>query len=133
MAQLARSAKNDAAFSALAQSLGNMDRVDSFIRDHFRYRDEIEEIVRSPEFQINDLSRLGWIEGDCDDVSTLYAAFASALGIRSRFVAIRYRPSNPNFEHVFTEVYDGSQWRVCDATVAPGTVLQSLEEMMEEV
>jgi transglutaminase-like putative cysteine protease len=134
MARLAREAKSNPWFNELAQSLGDMDSVDKFIRAHFRYRDEIEEIVRDPDWMINDLfNRLGWLEGDCDDVSTLYAAFASALGIRSRFVAIRYRPSNPNFEHVFTEVYDGSQWRVCDATVAPGTVLQSLEEMMEEV
>lgn len=93
----------------------------------------MEEIIREPEFMLNDLSRLGYMEGDCDDVSTLYAAFIVGLGYPARFVAIRYTPENPNFEHVFTQAYAGGIWKTFDGTIAPGTTLQALEEMTEDV
>ena len=133
MAQLARKASTDPGFVRTAQALGSLSAVDSFVRARYRYRDEMEEIIRSPEFMLNDLTRIGYMEGDCDDVSTLYAGFIKALGYPSRFVAIRYTPDNPNFEHVFAQAYAGGEWKTFDGTVAPGTVLQSLEEMTEEV
>lgn len=133
MAQLARKAAANEAFSQQAAQLGSLSAVDTFIRSNYRYRDEMEEIIRTPEFMLNDLQRIGYIEGDCDDVSTLYAAFARALQYPARFVAIRYTPSNPNFEHVFTQAYAGGEWKTFDGTVQPGTVLEALEEMTEEV
>jgi len=116
-----------------------MSAADSWVRAHFNYRDEYEEIVRSPDFMLADMGRVDAIgrvvqlEGDCDDVSTFYAAVALVLGKRARFVAIRYRAENPNFEHVFAQVYDGVQWLVYDATVKPGTRIESIEEMTEDV
>jgi transglutaminase-like putative cysteine protease len=131
MARLAKLAGNDPAFCSAARSLGSVVGVDRFIRSHYRYRDEVEEIVRTPQFMLNDLDRIGWIEGDCDDVSTLYAAFVSCLGLPARFVAIRYNANNPNFEHVFTQAYDGGKWITLDATVPGGTPMDAIEEMVE--
>ena len=133
MAQLARVAAGDEAFGALARRLGSLPRIDAFVRSHYRYRDEAEEIVRTPQFMVHDLDRIGYMEGDCDDVATLYAAFGRALGYPARLVAIRYNPQNPNFEHVFTEILDAGEWITFDATVEPGTQIRSVEEMIEEV
>jgi transglutaminase-like putative cysteine protease len=139
MARLARKAASNPAFLAVARNLGTMSAVDSFIRQNYAYRDESEEIVRSPEFMLADMGRIDdhgravGLEGDCDDISTLYAAFADSLGYRARFVAIRYNASNPNFEHVYAQYYDGGQWITLDGTVVPGRQLHSIEEMVEEL
>jgi transglutaminase-like putative cysteine protease len=76
----------------------------------------------------------GYLEGDCDDISTFYAAILKTLGYPTRFVAIRYRADSSGFEHVYTEGQDrASVWRVFDATVKPGTPLQAIERMVQEV
>lgn len=133
MALLARKAASDPQFLEIASALGNLENVDRFIRQNYRYRDEREEIIRTPQFMLNDLDRIGYLEGDCDDVSTLFAAFIKSLGYPARFVAIRYNPHNPNFEHVFSQAYAGGIWRTFDGTVLPGVTLEALEEMTEEV
>lgn len=133
MAQLSRKAASDPDFLRTAQALGSLQMMDAYVRTHYKYRDEREEIVRTPEFMLNDLVRIGYMEGDCDDVSTLYAAFIKALGYPARFVAIRYNPDNPNFEHVFSQAYAGGSWRTFDGTVQPGTILEAIEEMTEDV
>jgi transglutaminase-like putative cysteine protease len=138
MAQLARTAANDSTFVAFVESLGSIQALQTFVRDHFVYRDESEEIVRAPDFMLADMGRMEngrtvALEGDCDDISTFIAAAARVLGIPARFVAIRYTPNNPNFEHVFTEVYSGGQWNTFDATVEPGTEIRSIEEMTEDL
>ena len=139
MAQLARAAANDSTFAKFSRSLGSLTAVEGFVRDNYVYRDETEEIVRDPRFMLADMGRIDdsgrvvQLEGDCDDVSTLFAAFALALGKSARFVAIRYTPTASGFEHVFAEAYDGGQWRILDATVPPGTNLNWIESMIEEV
>jgi transglutaminase-like putative cysteine protease len=126
-------------FVAFARGLGTIDVAEGWVREHFWYRDENEEILRSPDFMLADMGRVDstgrviQLEGDCDDVSTFFAAIGKVLGLPARLVAIRYRADTPNFEHVFTEVYDGGQWRVLDATVRPGTSIQSIEEITENV
>jgi transglutaminase-like putative cysteine protease len=138
MAQLARSAASDPDFVSKARQLGSLDAVERFVRDRFVYRDEGEEIVRDPRFMLGDAGRFDGtrtvgVEGDCDDVSTLFAAFSKALGYRARFMAIRYSPTNPNFEHVFAQAYDGGIWRVLDATVQQGTTVEWIENIVLEV
>lgn len=136
MALVARNAAKDSNFVTLARSLGTIDAVESFVRDRYVYRDESEEIVRTPQFMLADMGRIDngrvvRLEGDCDDVATLFAAFTYALGFKTRLIAIRYTPENPNFEHVFTEVYDGGNWRILDATVPPGTHMTWIDDMTE--
>lgn len=106
--------------------------LDQWIRAHFRYRGEIEEVLRTPEFMLDTLEREGYFDGDCDDVSTLYAALALSSGFRCRFVAIRYDAS-PEFKHVFLEVWAGDRWVAVDPTVAEGTPYVETERMVMDL
>ena len=132
MARKAAANPNVLAFMA-DNGLVDLGAVDEFLRAHYFYRDEIEEVLRTPEFMLNDLTRIGYLEGDCDDISTLAAALFKALGYPVRFAAIRFDATNPNFEHVFTQVYDMAEWHTFDGTVQPGTQEHVLESMIQEV
>lgn len=105
---------------------------DRWIRGHFRYRPEGVEVVRTPEFMLEEYQRTGYFEGDCDCVSVFYATVIKILGYRVRFVAIRY--SDPSeFQHVFVEYYNGSQWVRVDPTAPFGTIHVELDRMVENV
>ena len=138
MARRANAAASDRDFKQFAQSLGSISGLEAWVRSHFIYRDENEEILRTPEFMLSDMGRLEdgrvvGLEGDCYDISAFIAAAAEALGYKARFVAIRYSADNPNFEHVFTEVFQGGMWQAFDPTIAPGATLEWIEEMIQEV
>ena len=138
MAAMARSAVSDPAFverfnqtvgRSLPYTIGDsaFDRLDYFIRGHFRYRGENEEVIRTPQYMIQQLQESGKFEGDCDDVSTMLATIAKVMQWPVRLVAIRYK--GDAFEHVFVEVYDGQRWNVFDPTVQRGTDYKELERM----
>ena len=107
--------------------------VDRWIRGHFRYRpDGQNEIVRTPDFMLNELQTTGYFQGDCDCVSVFYAAVLKSLGFRCRFAAIRF--SDPSeMEHVFVEFFSGSDWVRVDPTVPVGTVHTELERMTQNI
>ena len=112
----------------------NLDDLDHFLRSRFRYRPEVEEILREPEWMLNDLSVLGYFEGDCDDIETLSAAVLAVLCVEVRFVAIRYSPDVNYLEHVFLEaraVNDRGMavWQPVDVTVPVGTRYAQLERL----
>lgn len=138
MVRLARSAASDPAFQSFAEQFYSIDQIDAWIRAHYLYRDEESEVVRSPQFMLADMGRKDQgrtvqLEGDCDDVATFTAALAKTLGYPSRIVAIRTDPNDPNYDHVFVEVSDGGAWKTLDATVPPGTEIQSVEDMTQYV
>jgi hypothetical protein len=112
-------------------SFPSLEEIDGAIRPVYVYRDEYEEIVRTPEFMVNDRETLGYFEGDCDDVSTLAAAVCLLYDYPVRFVAIRYDPSVDYIQHVFVQAFDLTGWQVLDLTVPPGTIVKSVEEMIE--
>lgn len=105
--------------------------LDSWLRKHFMYRGENREVVRTPQYMLNQLERDGFLEGDCDDISTLYASFLKALHIPVRFVAIR-ADSSPDFQHVFVEAWSPG-WTALDPTVIQGTVYRETERMVLDV
>jgi transglutaminase-like putative cysteine protease len=113
--------------------LEDVDWYDAWIRARFDYRPETEEVIRTPQRMWDDFAKTGRFEGDCDDISTFFASILIAMGYSTRFVAIRYDPSHQDFEHVYTEFFDGQSWRVVDPTVEPGTDYQVIERMVYEV
>ena len=130
MQSLARRGASSIVVQAVAYSLldQSLDDIDRWIRFKFVYRPEIEEIVRTPQFMLKQLDEQGIFEGDCDDISTLYASLLKALHYAVRFVAIRY-DNTPDFKHVFIEAWTGAGWRALDPTVAPGTPYHEIERM----
>lgn len=110
----------------------NLDGLDILVRGHFRYRPEREEVIRTPALMWHDWQTQGYFEGDCDDVSVLFATILKVLGYMVRFVAIRYGDSQ-DFEHVFVEAYDDGQWRVFDPTVETGTDYHATERMVDTI
>jgi transglutaminase-like putative cysteine protease len=104
------------------------------MRSNYRYRDENDEIVRSPDFMVNDYDTLGYCEGDCDDCSTLIACLAKVLGYPTRLMAIKVQGPN-EFDHVFCEVNQGTpgKWTPVDPTVPSGTVYTIYGQTVEGV
>jgi copper chaperone CopZ len=98
--------------------------IDRWLRSHFVYRPEQNEVIREPEAMMEDLQATGHFEGDCDCVSTLAAAVLIVYGLPAVFVAIKKVPG-PEFVHVFVE--SGST-RI-DPTVPEGTEHQIAEVM----
>lgn len=137
MSELSRAAANSGQFRAfIADTMGRDHRSfttwDRWIRGHFRYRPEGVEVVRTPEFMLDEFQRTGYFEGDCDCVSVFYGTIIKALGFRVRFVAIRY--SDPSeFQHVFLEYFNLGRWIRVDPTAPYGTVHVELDRMVENV
>lgn len=134
MRKLAREGAALPEISSIANSLRDGYGVDSLLRSFFTYRPEHREVVRTVPRMIFDLDSLGYVEGDCDDISTLSAAFLSSMGIRNRFVAIRYGGSS-EFLHVFSEwFYSPSQeWVRMDVTIPFGIVHEEDERIVFDV
>lgn len=84
-----------------------------WVRDHVRYRfDPVGlEWVQSPERTIKEEA------GDCDDMATLLAALAGALGHRWRFRTVG--PANNVMKHVCAEAWDGAAWVTLDPVLEP--------------
>lgn len=107
--------------------------IDHWVRGHFRYRSEHEEVLRTVSFMLGEIAEKGFFEGDCDDCATLTAAVLKVFGCMVRFVAIRY--DSKDFQHVFVECYsdDRAGWVALDATVNPGTEYREIERMVLSV
>lgn len=90
--------------------------VHAFVRDQVRYVKDIRnvETVQAPEVTLE----LG--SGDCDDKSVLAAALLEAIGHRTRFLAVGFRPEQ--LSHVMPEVQIGRHWVSLEVTepVRPG-------------
>jgi transglutaminase-like putative cysteine protease len=98
--------------------------VESFLRNKFQYVDEKIETLVTPDYMLQGLEINGALRGDCDDISMLHAAILTALDIKVRFVAIRSVQNNPNYDHVYMEAFNGSDWVLFDITVPPGTPIE---------
>lgn len=95
--------------------------MDTWLRNHFQYRPEQEEVIRTVPFMLTDLDSSSAIEGDCDDIATFTGAWLMMLGIPARFTAIQSQPEG-EFDHVFAEGQGGGWWQPIDPTVPLGTV-----------
>lgn len=133
MANLARQGAQNPKVRDYAQSIGTPYAIDGVLREVYRYRDEEEEIVRTPEFMFNDLETVGYLEGDCDDIATFSAALTKAMGMPTRLTGIQSVQGDGTYDHVFSEFLSGSSWFPIDLTVVPGTVYDVQGYMSEVV
>lgn len=109
------------------------DVIDSYLRTIYRYENEQVETLYSPAYNVYQLQRTGYLIGDCDDISMVYASVFLALGYRSRFVAMRTKPQDTEFYHVVVDCKVGEHWKRYDATVPIGTIRTSYGSLVVEV
>lgn len=107
---------------------------DNTVRRIFRYRGEINELIRTPEHMLEHLAERGFIEGDCDDIATFSGSVCASLHIPCRFVAIRTNPDSMDFKHVFCEAKPDmvDNWYRLDATVSAQTDMLYYGQRMEQ-
>lgn len=95
---------------------------DEFLRSRFEYLDESIETIQAPEYMISGLEVTGKLRGDCDDITTLHAALLTCMDIPVRFVVIRSKFEDPNFDHVYLEAQQSNgDWVSYDITLPLGT------------
>lgn len=84
---------------------------------HFVYDPMNVEHVTAPDLLLNETRVRYFTTGDCDDIAVLGAALAGAVGVQSRFVVLGFGPDlEAPMGHVFTELFDGTQWLDLDIT-----------------
>ncbi len=135
MCQLARAGAASEDAGDLAAQFYGAPGLEVWIRGgHFQYRGEDREVLRTVARMFADLDSMGHVEGDCDDISTFAAAILTRMGIRNRFVAIRYG-GDPEYRHVFGEWWNtvSQEWERFDVTVPRGTVHEEDERMVVDV
>lgn len=135
MRNLASSGSHDPGIRGFANSytgdsLNKLLGYDAKVRRVYRYRSENQELIRTPEFMLSDLIERGYLEGDCDDISTFSASVVRAMGITCRFVAIRTDPTTTDYKHVFIEAFANGGWYRVDATVSNKTEMVYYGERM---
>lgn len=100
--------------------------VHAFVRDRVRYVRDIRDVetVQAPEVTLE----LG--SGDCDDKSVLTAALLEAIGHRTGFMAVGFRPGE--LVHVMPEVQVGPHWVPLEVTepVRPGWIPPGVVERL---
>jgi transglutaminase-like putative cysteine protease len=97
--------------------------VRSWVKGRVRFALEYPEQLHRPEWMLREILRGRRVYGDCDDMSMLTAALLLAMGIAVRFAAVK-PAGDPDYIHVFTEMFDEGQWLMVDATadqIPPGT------------
>jgi hypothetical protein len=136
MSKLAREASGEFEFrdEILRRFAGSPASLAEWARSVYHYREEVEEVVRTPERMLHDFERQGYIEGDCDDISTFLAAAYKVLQFRVRFVVLRVTDPS-EFEHVFVEYWSPqrNQWQRVDLTVPAYTQHKWQERFEVEV
>jgi len=106
--------------------------IDSFLRRHFIYREERDEVLRDVPFMLNDLSMLGHMEGDCDDMTILGSALLCNIGLPTRMTAIQSAIPG-EYDHVYTETRVNGTWIPMDPTVPYGMTYTTFGTMSEVV
>ena len=111
----------------------NLIAVDQFLRSKFIYSSEEIETLQSPDYMLSNLDNYERLVGDCDDITTLHATILKLLGFQVRFTSIRSVRTNPNFDHVYLEVFTDGKWIPFDITIPQGTTIEYFAKLTVEV
>lgn len=122
MAMVARHSALQPRFRSFARGFEYPSEIEDFLREYMAYTPEHVETVLAPDDALGMIHVTGIFAGDCDDAATFAAAVAYAIGVQSKFIAIRL-PGQSSFSHVYTNIEDV----IVDPTVEPGTDYQFAE------
>lgn len=97
-----------------------------FIQQHTEFLRDPRgvELLHTPAYLLTQISEVGTVAGDCDDIAMLVAALGMAVGLRARFVVIGQR----ELEHVFTMLASphSGTWEAFDPTRPGPTIPASM-------
>jgi transglutaminase-like putative cysteine protease len=71
------------------------------------------ELIRTPDYLLEEIDRFGFARGDCDDAATLAAALLLSAGVTGRFVAVGW---GGEFAHVYAEAATPAGFLELDVT-----------------
>lgn len=96
-----------------------IEKIFDFVLRHFRFLSDptFLERIKSPEIVEREISTLGQMQGDCDDVSSYIAALLMSIGYRVQFVVIAIPGQGEPYRHIFPQVYlrQTGKWLTLDA------------------
>lgn len=97
---------------------GQVAAVRGFLTERVQFlRDPVGvELLHSPDWLLREIQARYYVTGDCDDVAILGAALGKAAGLKARFVAVAFYDPVAPYAHVWTDLFDGDQWRDLDVT-----------------
>jgi len=93
-----------------------------WVSQHVRFVLEFPEQLHAPDWMLEQIRAHKPVFGDCDDMAMLAAALLLSLGIPVRFAAVK-PAGDPDYIHVFTELFDAGTWYMLDPTadqIPPG-------------
>lgn len=90
-------------------------KVRQYIRQRLTLVNEGVELLHLPEWMIAEMMAGRRVFGDCDDAALIAATLLTALGIPSRFVAVKPK-GTADFIHVFVELEQEGFWYILDPT-----------------
>lgn len=98
--------------------VGQIEAVRGFLTERVQFlRDPVGiELLHSPDWLLREIQGRYYVTADCDDVAILGAALGKAAGLKARFVAVAFYDPVAPYSHVWTELFDGGQWRDLDVT-----------------
>lgn len=92
--------------------LGEVRVMWEYVKDRIRYVRDIQDVET-----VADAAQTMYDgQGDCDDKAVLLSALLGAVGHRSRFAAIGFRPGD--FSHVIAQTPIGGKWTWLETTEA---------------
>lgn len=83
-----------------------VDCIFKWVTGHYRFLRDPRglEFLKSPEVVAAEIGRLGFFQGDCDDVSAFLAAILKSVGFPVRIVII-VPVGKDSFKHVYVEAW----------------------------
>lgn len=99
--------------------VGEVRAVFEWVKAHYRYLRDINgvETIKSPEVIDAEISRQGFFQGDCDDVTGYLAALLKSIGYAVEAVTISIPGRGHEFRHIFPRVrLRSGKWVTLEAT-----------------
>lgn len=82
--------------------------IGQWVQENVRYvrdADGIEQLT-SPNMMLRNMTELGYMTGDCDDMTTLLAALLLSIGCRPTLRCVRYQATSGHYNHIYVVVYE---------------------------
>ena len=96
-----------------------LDCLRKYVLDHYRYLRDPRgvDLIKSPEVVVDEIGRLSFFQGDCDDVTAFMSSLLMSIGFPVRLVVLE-PVGKDSFKHVYLEAFmtKAQEWLAIDCT-----------------